>query len=152
MSQEGLPPTGGNRPENNGEEKIRKETREDIKKDIASRSNGNPGAVTVLANLYKKDPELYTAIAPKLGTGTEVWNKYRDECGGDLNALIEKYKPEKEEKDEKKIKEIRKDLELTKPSPGVSPDKIDGEDLPLTEFIDLQKQRKEGEEPPADSS
>lgn len=68
----------------------------DTKKDIISRSKGsdggiNPGALRVLHDLAQKGPEIYQAVAPQLGTGSEIWLKYKDECGEDLDTLIEKY-------------------------------------------------------------
>ena len=64
----------------------------DHMQDIMNRCEGNPGALRVLADILKeKGPEVYVKVAPNLGKGSEIWLKYKDECGEDLDALIEKY-------------------------------------------------------------
>ena len=65
---------------------------EDIQKDIRERAQGNPGASNVLGQLAAKGAEVYNTVAPNLGTGSEIWEKYSDECGKNLNTLIEKYR------------------------------------------------------------
>ena len=64
----------------------------DHMQDIMDRCEGNPGALRVLADILKeKGPEVYGKVAHNLGKGSEIWLKYKDECGEDLDALIEKY-------------------------------------------------------------
>lgn len=76
---------GTTSPQESGEKK-------DYMQDIIDRCEGNPGGMRVLADLLReKGPEAYEKIAPNLGKGPEIWLKYKDECGEDLDALIEKY-------------------------------------------------------------
>lgn len=64
----------------------------DCIKDILDRCEGNPGVMNVLADiLQKKGPEVYHKVAPNLGKGSEIWLKYKDECGQNLDVMIEKY-------------------------------------------------------------
>ena len=73
----------GNKPE---------QEQKDYMQDIMDRCEGNPGALRVLDDILKeKGPEMYDKVAPNLGQGSEIWLKYKDECGEDLDALIEKY-------------------------------------------------------------
>ena len=63
----------------------------DIQKDIRDRAKGNPGVANVLGQLASRGEEIYNKVAPKLGTGGEVWEKYKDECREDLDTLIKNY-------------------------------------------------------------
>ena len=64
----------------------------DCMQDILDRCEGNPGAMRVLADILKeKGPDVYGKVAPNLGKGSEIWLKYKDECGQDSDAMIEKY-------------------------------------------------------------
>ena len=63
----------------------------DVQKDILERAKGNPGAARILGQLASKGEEIYSKVAPNLGNGSEIWLKYKDECGEDLDAMIEKY-------------------------------------------------------------
>lgn len=63
-----------------------------IKKSILEQSQGNPGAMRVLMELYKtKGAEVFLRVAPYIGKGPEIWEKFKDECGENLDALIQKY-------------------------------------------------------------
>ena len=68
----------------------------DIQNDIIERAKGNPESVDVLDQLASRGAEIYNTIAPKLGVGTEIWLKYRDECGKNLDVMIKKYGGEAE--------------------------------------------------------
>ncbi|MBI3305517.1 hypothetical protein HYZ82_00060 [Candidatus Nomurabacteria bacterium] len=61
-----------------------------IEKDVTERSKGNPGAMFVLSELTNKGSEIYNSVAPNLGTGPEVFEKF-EECGKNFDALIEKF-------------------------------------------------------------
>ncbi|MDO8676350.1 MAG: hypothetical protein Q7K16_01725 [Candidatus Azambacteria bacterium] len=63
----------------------------DVQKDIRDRAQGNPGAANILGQLAARGAEIYSKVAPNLGTSSEIWEKYKDECGQDLDAMIEKY-------------------------------------------------------------
>ena len=63
----------------------------DILSDIKERSKGNIGASRVLSDLAFKGAEIYNKVAPNLGSGSEIWLKYSDDCNSNLDALIEKY-------------------------------------------------------------
>lgn len=59
---------------------------------LEERAQGNPGAMVVLirlATLFGQD--VYKKVAPKLGRGSEIWIKFKDECGENMNLLVEKY-------------------------------------------------------------
>lgn len=63
----------------------------DVQKDIRERAEGNPGAANVLGQLAARGAEIYGKVAPNLGTSSKIWEKYKEECGQDLDAMIEKY-------------------------------------------------------------
>jgi hypothetical protein len=66
--------------------------RENCKQDITDRCEGNRGVLKILSTLLRdKGPDVYEKVAPNLGRGGDVWLKYKDECGEDLDTLIEKY-------------------------------------------------------------
>lgn len=62
-------------------------TEDQVRADIVERSNGNAGAMSVLAQLSKRGPEIYFSVALKLGTGPEVWDSFQ-EAGGTIDGLI----------------------------------------------------------------
>lgn len=64
---------------------------EDVQKDIRERAKGNPGAAEVLEQLASRGAETYSRVAPNLGTGYEIWIKYKDECGKNLDKMIKRY-------------------------------------------------------------
>jgi len=64
---------------------------EDVQKDIREKAKGNPGSSSVLGQLATKGAEIYNTVAPNLGTGSEIWKKYSDECDKNLDTLIKKY-------------------------------------------------------------
>jgi hypothetical protein len=64
---------------------------ENVQKNIRERAQGNPGASNVLGQLAARGAEIYNTVAPNLGTSSEIWEKYSDECDENLDALIEKY-------------------------------------------------------------
>jgi len=64
---------------------------EDIKKDFLERTQDNLGAANVLGQLAARGTEIYNTVAPNLGFGSEIWEKFNNECGKDLDTLIEKY-------------------------------------------------------------
>ena len=59
--------------------------------DAKQRDGGNMGAMTVLGQLIEEGPETYSLIAPKLGTGAEVWDRFK-EAGRTIQGLIERTK------------------------------------------------------------
>jgi len=61
----------------------------DVQADIGKRAEGNRGTLSLLCAIYDKvGEEKYKKIAPQLGTGPQIWFKYRDECNEDLDLLI----------------------------------------------------------------
>lgn len=58
---------------------------------ISLQSQGNPGAIRVLAGLLQRGIKIFDAVSKNLGKGSEIWVKYKDECGEDLDRLIEVY-------------------------------------------------------------
>jgi len=68
---------------------------EDVQKDVRERAKGNPGSARVLAELSLRGPEIYNVVAPMLGSGADIWLKYKDECRENMDDLIEKYSPDK---------------------------------------------------------
>jgi len=64
----------------------------DYIQDIKDRGKGNPGAMQVLSRILKeKGPDVYNKVVPNLGLGYEIWIKFKDECGQNLDTLIERY-------------------------------------------------------------
>ena len=65
---------------------------DDYKDRIFEQGDGNPGGQRVLMELLReKGPQIFDQVAPNLGKGGEIWNKYNDECGEDLDLLVERY-------------------------------------------------------------
>ena len=61
---------------------------------IVKMSKGNPGGLTVLMKLLEKPNGLiYIRALDKAGIyGSNIWVEYKDNCGQDINKLIEKIK------------------------------------------------------------
>ena len=59
--------------------------------DILNRSKGNAGAMRILVELLSKGGEVYKKVASNLGEGSQIWEKFKDECGENLDLLIQKY-------------------------------------------------------------
>ena len=59
--------------------------------DITSRCMGNIGALRALRDLAERGKEVYFKVAPNLGEGETVAEKFQIECGFNLDKLIEKY-------------------------------------------------------------
>ncbi|MBI2551996.1 hypothetical protein HYW17_01690 [Candidatus Uhrbacteria bacterium] len=76
------------KPESRGS---RPEKPKDYQQDILDRYDGLPGNLILLRRILQRGPEVYDRVVPNLGKGDEIWLKFKDECGGDLDVLIEKY-------------------------------------------------------------
>jgi hypothetical protein len=61
---------------------------------IDVQANGNSGAKAVLSQLLEEcGQEVFDTVAPQLGTGFQIWVKFKDECNEDVKLLVEKYMP-----------------------------------------------------------
>ena len=50
-------------------------------------ADGNPGAVTIMAQLVREDP-TFLQLLDHLGIyGTDIWMLYKDECEGDMRKF-----------------------------------------------------------------
>ena len=58
---------------------------------ITKQADGNPGAANVLKQLLEEGSQVFDRVAPNLGTGNQVWEKYKDECRQSLPELINRY-------------------------------------------------------------
>lgn len=54
-------------------------------------AEGNPGAIRVLCELLAEGSHVFDRVAPNLGTGSEIWEKYKDNCGEEISNLIARY-------------------------------------------------------------
>lgn len=67
----------------------------DTPKDIVLKmSEGNPGAMSVIGQLYMKNPDHFFGVCINLDAmdirGPKIWLGYKDFCGQDLDKFIEK--------------------------------------------------------------
>ena len=58
---------------------------------ITSQAQGNLGAKRVLKELLAEGQDVFDRVAPKLGSGHLIWEKYRNHCGEDISKLIATY-------------------------------------------------------------
>lgn len=63
-----------------------------IKDNIISMSDGNPGAITVLTQMVKEDPdprELFNTLDDMNMYGPRLWLGYKDYCEEDISDFID---------------------------------------------------------------
>lgn len=62
----------------------------DYEDKIYFQANGNLGAAVVLRQLYDRGTKVFDAVSPNLGSGIQVWDKYKN-CRDNLDAVIAQY-------------------------------------------------------------